>query len=567
MMRSFPRFLAAVFAIALFISQAKAGGGGSPPNAGTPILIGGARTTLGQSIGSASSQVWRDIATRVNYPNLAPSDGYKQTNTSRLYYPLATRGQISATRYCYANFGYNGVQAYENNATTPMTITASVEFNTTTPAGVWFPGGTGATQQTPLTFNGQSTVTLPVSGAPVCSDPVYYPYVSPMSVYVWTYVSVGDKWVANHGTRGTYRELVNDGYYNNASASLASNTTLTFTIAPTSTTSASLLPLVGPISITGAGITGAATATCAGGTAALTGTGLSSGSVVCATGVVTLNFGAAQSGVYTYTAYGTTAAADETQVFGPADMTQPYTPVFGPSSIEAQLAPSSTKFPYSILGVGDSIITGIGGSDTSLSFLDYSVQSTIGDYTTATIGIEKISQPAETLNNAVNPLRNYRRLKLAGGRFDEVVSNYGTNDISSGPSLASIQANYLALWSLLAQMTPNGYKDVYQTSILPRTVSNVSQSPFNANFASGASLRNQVNAWLCTQVGVTIGGLIDVNLGAENAPGTCAGTGDGQWKSLSYVSDGTHPTDAGRAAIAGVVGVAGSNPSPAFVGR
>jgi lysophospholipase L1-like esterase len=528
----------------------------APLNSSSPITIGGAKTTLGQAIGASASQVWRNTATRVNYPNLANSDGYKPTNTARLYYPLANRGQIAALRVCYANFGYNGAQAYESNATYPVTVTSSIELNTLTPASTWFPGGAGATHQVHFTFNGADIASLPVTGAPVCSDPFYYPFVSPQSVYIWTYVNSNagvspGSWVVNHGTRNAYKEMTNNGYVGSNTSSLSSNTTLTWTVAP--------------LSITGPGLTGAATGTCSGGTATLTGTGLSSGSVVCATGVVTLTFGSAQAGVYTYSMYGTTAAADETLTFGPGDMTQAYAPVFGPVSVEALLSPSSTKFPFSILAVGDSIITGIGNTDTSLSFLDYSVQSTIGDFTTATIGIEKISQPSETLGNFL--LNNYRRMKLAGSRFDEIVSNYGTNDLAGSPTLLTMQTNYLALWSFLAQFTPHGYKDVYQTSILPRTVSNVSQTPLNANYASGSSLRNQMNAWMCSQVGVTIGGFIDTSAAVENSPGSCAGTGDGQWKSLSLTADGTHPTNAGHTAIAGVVGVAGTNPSPAFVGH
>jgi lysophospholipase L1-like esterase len=283
------------------------------------------------------------------------------------------------------------------------------------------------------------------------------------------------------------------------------------------------------------------------------------------TGAVSLTFPSTVSGAFTIAGYGTAAGADETQTFGPSDLTQAYTPVFGPSSIEALLAPESNKFPYSILAVGDSIITGIGNSDTSLSFLDYSVQSSIGNYVTATIGIEKISQPSETMANFL--ANNYRRFKLTGGRFDEIVSNYGANDMAGSPTLASMQANYLALWSFLAQMTPHGFKDVYQTSILPRSSSASSNSPYNSSFASGSSLRNQINAWICSQVGVTIGGFIDTSYPVESSPGSCAGTGSGQWSSLSLTADGTHLSNAGHLAVAGYVGVAGTNPSPAFVGH
>jgi hypothetical protein len=274
--------IARVLAVAAGLGAAcGAASAANPPpfNANSPITIGGATTTAGQAIGASSSGVWRNIATRVNYPNLAPSDGFRNSVTSRLYFPLATRGQISAIRVCYGDFGFNGTQTYEQNATYPLTITASVEFNTSTPAGVWFPGGTGATHQIPLSFHGGSSASLSVGGAPVCSEPLYYPFVSPQSLYVWTYVSSTGGWVANNGTRNAYHETVNDGAFNVNSASLASATTQTFTISPTSTTSVSLLPIVGAFAITGPGITGTATATCSGGTSTITGTGISSGSL------------------------------------------------------------------------------------------------------------------------------------------------------------------------------------------------------------------------------------------------------------------------------------------------
>ena len=63
---------------------------------------------------------------------------------------------------------------------------------------------------------------------------------------------------------------------------------------------------------------------------------------------------------------------------------------------------------------------------------------------------------------------------------------------------------------------------------------------------------------------MTIGGIIDVNLGVENNPATCSGAGDGQWKALANTFDGTHPSLAGNQAIAAVVGYGGSSPSPAF---
>jgi hypothetical protein len=162
------------------------------------------------------------------------------------------------------------------------------------------------------------------------------------------------------------------------------------------------------------------------------------------------------------------------------------------------------------------------------------------------------------------PSDHYRRLALVKGEFDQVIDNYGTNDVAAGATLAALQASKLAEWALLGQYLPNGSKSIYVATLFPRTTASDGQTPI-AGMGPGASVRNLYDAWLYTQAAAgVIGGVIDVAAGVENSPGSQTGTGDGKWKSSTFTSEGIHVTQTGDLAVCAIVGSYGSSPSPAF---
>jgi hypothetical protein len=128
-----------------------------------------------------------------------------------------------------------------------------------------------------------------------------------------------------------------------------------------------------------------------------------------------------------------------------------------------------------------------------------------------------------------------------------VICFLGTNDIGSR-TLAQMQALYLALWAKCR----GGGRSVIQVLNPPRTVSMSDLTPYATQWAVGG-VRDQVNAWIKTQVGVAggIDDFLDFNgvWESASAPGTWVTT---------YSSDGTHANEAGMQAAKGIVSAKGA---------
>lgn len=111
----------------------------------------------------------------------------------------------------------------------------------------------------------------------------------------------------------------------------------------------------------------------------------------------------------------------------------------------------------------------------------------------------------------------------------------GTNDIQGGASAATIQANLTTYWA--ARKTAG--QRIIAGKILPR-------STFNAG---SEAIRVAVNVWLDTQVGSAIDGVADYPSDARLQDPLNA----------TYYTDGTHPTTAGYAVMAGIAQAAINN--------
>ena len=546
------------------------------PAAQPPSMVPDASNAqLGARVALGVAPVWRPVSNRTGYPAAAPPSTQQAARPAqmvRLWDQITGRSAVSAIKVCYSDFGAQviaGGATSEGDPSSGLNVTASVELSPTVVTGSWAAASTSIL--IPVFFNGARLATISPGGT-ACSDPVFYPFAKNQNFYTRTWYGpsvVGAPFPVTRGYSGTaaFTETINSSYFQGAKFNTATTaaTSVTGTIATTGSQVVTLPLVPGSLQFYGGSITGYANDDGAG---TITGTGVATGSTVnYTTGAVSLNLLTATApNSITVLGYGNNGATppDQTLVPVPTNTnTQFPGAVLAPSAILGLLPAAGPAAPLGILAVGDSIIYGSGNSgDAGQSWVSYAATQ---------VGVIRAGQPSETAATFAQAANSRRRLSLANGLYDRVIEDYGTNDmINASLPLATLQANKLMIWANLATLTPHGARDIYAVPILPRTVSSSSQAPLNGNYgpgtvASGApSLRNAYNAWLCTQVGVTIGGVIDVNAAVENTPATCAGAGDGQWRSLANTSDGTHPNLLGNQAIAAVVGYGGTAASPVF---
>ena len=541
-----------------------------PQGAQPPVPAATALTPGVATLYSGAVPVWRPVSTRDTYPYTTsnPRDNKKLAMTTRLWNQLSTRGPVSALKVCYSNFnGVAGGVTTEGDGSAILTVTGSLEINALT-SGTWsiYQGNNNLI---PLFFNGQRSVTLQ-PGTQVCSDPVYYPMISGQTFYTRTHAipAAGGSYPVLRGftPSANNTEETNSQFFGGQKFSTSTTATTNPTGTVTGQSATVTLPLVpGTVFIFNG---------CANEQDFDDGNGNITGNSIASTPASTVNYttgafnltlkAACAPNNITVTAYGNSGVTptDDTLVVNPTDMgaLTPGQGVYGPTVILGLT--SATLAPLGILAVGDSIDYGTGNTDLSQSWINIAAPA---------IGVMKYAQPSETAASFAQAIYSRRRLSAANRQYDRVIENLGTNDdYSTTFTLAQFQAAKLAIWSTLAATTPHGFRDVYAASILPRTVSNASQTPFNSNYGSGTvasgspSLRNAENQWMCGQVGVTIGGFIDTSAAVEGNPATCAGAGDGTWKTLSLTYDGTHPSSSGHSAIGAAVTVGGAQASPAF---
>lgn len=90
---------------------------------------------------------------------------------------------------------------------------------------------------------------------------------------------------------------------------------------------------------------------------------------------------------------------------------------------------------------------------------------------------------------------------------DYALVAYGNNDIAAGRSLGTIQADFL---TFIGRLRDAGLR-VVATTVLPRTTStDFWRTAANQTGWAFESVRTGFNAWLATQVGVTINGLVSL---------------------------------------------------------
>jgi hypothetical protein len=195
--------------------------------------------------------------------------------------------------------------------------------------------------------------------------------------------------------------------------------------------------------------------------------------------------------------------------------------------------------------IGDSLFQGIGTGDSvgdALGNTGYVARGLYGG--SLRIPHTKLSRGSDYIIHMA-ALASWRRRSILQ-YCTHLISGGGTNDISNGSTLASLQPYYLKLW---ASGKRRGLK-VFQALVPPRTTSTDSwATAANQTAVSGftvGGVRDQLNAWIKSQVGNgVLDGIIDPNPYLEDQ------ANPGKWVTngtAGYITaDGTHPTAAGAA--------------------
>lgn len=527
------------------------------------------------AVGTPAVQATQSVALRSTYPaNLAPAN-ITVGGTYRQYYEIASTGLVRNIQVCYQNIQSTGTT--EADGPGPMTgLTSSLEVGPTANGPFTL---SAIKSDTGFTFN-KGTRLLPnlaVAGGEVCSDKLWVTpaLVSGQGFYIKTYVPPGHSYAAYQGLNSSLTEFANNGSFVAAVTGLTGDgvtTVFNGTIDAAHTTGAAALNIVLPLRPNMIQVVAGTIIAVDDGAGNMTGAGLTSGTLNYNTGVFSLTFPVAPPNGTAFVANGISrdgfTAPDDTLVTLPATfMSSGYggwlptiIPTVGPVAILGAVGAESPA-QHTLCGVGDSINSAIGNNIENKTYYEYMGNG---------LGVIRIGQGGERASDFAQNAFRFRRMNTITGRCTRVLVNYGSNDITQFHALATIQADLLATWAALAAVLPNGFQDITQAYITPYT-DGVNVPINNALYGPGTvaggtpSVRNSVNAWICTQIGVTIGATLDVNAALENSPNSCTGAGDGTWKSLTYTLDGRHVSNLGQKTILpAMFSPTGTNPAAVF---
>lgn len=225
---------------------------------------------------------------------------------------------------------------------------------------------------------------------------------------------------------------------------------------------------------------------------------------------------------------------------------------YHPVVIQGRLANGET---VALGGVGDSILAGQNDTDLDRGILYALANSASVPYANVAMGGEAC------YDFYIGGRGSGRKRALFG--VTHVLENYGANDLPSGRTFATIQADWLALATDLTNM---GIK-VAKTTIMPRSTSSTDSFYTTANQTAHATynpLRIQLNEWIRAGMPIdpntkaavvigTVGALVAGNTGhpyttwIEWADVVETARDSGIWNADGtagnrYTTDGTHPS-------------------------
>jgi hypothetical protein len=212
-------------------------------------------------------------------------------------------------------------------------------------------------------------------------------------------------------------------------------------------------------------------------------------------------------------------------------------------------------FNTAVVGlIGDSIMSG----SNDLNDRGFAARALIS----ANLPYHYFGRGGETAQ-AISPLTGNTGFKSRIVRLEactDAISNYGTNDLNGGRTLAQLQADLLAIWTMLQT---RGVR-VYQTTILPRTTSsdNWATAP-NQTVPAWEASRVSLNTWLrdpsaagaVAQSGGALLGIFDTAATVEVNSANVITLNGGRWLTngtgTAYCDNlGTHPSQLSTALMA-----------------
>lgn len=145
----------------------------------------------------------------------------------------------------------------------------------------------------------------------------------------------------------------------------------------------------------------------------------------------------------------------------------------------------------SVAGVGDSIMDGAGDSGAFPGNAGFLTRALDGF-----MGYCKMAAPGERVASVVDRVSattGYRWRGSVAPHAGNIVSNYGTNDLGAGDSLATVQANLIAFWRFFMPTR----RRVFQCTLLPRASSSDSwATATNQTPPVFEGFRTSLNTWL-----------------------------------------------------------------------
>jgi lysophospholipase L1-like esterase len=166
----------------------------------------------------------------------------------------------------------------------------------------------------------------------------------------------------------------------------------------------------------------------------------------------------------------------------------------------------------------------------------------------AGLGYVSLGMNGQRSDGFINNARR-NRMMLAQ-RCDKAVVEYGTNDLENGTTLENIKSYLSNIWEALHV---RGVKQIYQTTIVPRTTSTdnwattTNQTPTKAATSGGPdSTRTLLNEWIRSKPSPYLAGIIDI------APATEYGVNTGLWLP-NKTPDGIHPNTQTHQAMADIL--------------
>lgn len=534
------------------------------------------------AVGTPPVQAAQAVALRSTYPaNLAPAN-ITVGGTYRQFYDVAATGPVWWLSVCYQNVQSTGTS--EADGPGPMTgLTSSLEVGPVASGQFALAAIKG---DRAFTFNkgSRGLPNIGVAGEEVWSDKLWLttPLQPGQGIYIKTNAPTGHSYAAYQGLNGSLTEYANNGSFIAAVTGLlgdGSTTTLSGTIDTAHTTGAAGTNIVLPLRPNMIQVVAGSVTAADDGAGNMTGTGIVSGTLNYTTGAFSLTFAVAPPLNTAFVANGISAAnitpPDDTLVPQPSGFHSAgyggwlptVIPTVAPCGIIGGVDASSPA-QHTLILIGDSILSAIGNNVENKTYAEYMSNS---------LGVIRLGQGGDRAHDFATTAGSFRRMitfAAVAGPGARVLTNYGSNDITQFQPLATIKTDLLAVWAKLAAGLPNGYADITQATITPYTTSAASNVPVNdalygpGTVAGGTpSVRNAVNAWICSMVGQPggPGHMLDVNLALEAHPDSCNGAGDGTWANLNLTLDGRHTSTLGqRTILPAMFSPTGTNPHAVF---